>query len=296
MALYTERNNMRKQVEQTSTITVDVYGMLYDICEKYYYYIASKFPLACPDGDGYYGLDYSKFQTHMKYDIPLLYRNFKGEIGVPYYGEDYNQYALFDLIEYISQNCRDISVLDYHSFFKHNHIKFLNTNKVFNEFQKDINEIFHKTGLLYKLTDKMIVERIVENNAQIQEVEISIESIKEQGLKDLLFEAVLLYKNPNPKFRGDAVEKIWDAFERLKTFYMNLDKKKSAEKIIDDMSDGESFKDLFNEEFKSLTNIGNKFRIRHHETDKQDILDIRYYDYFFNRCLALISTAIQYLE
>ncbi|MCT1171447.1 hypothetical protein P7H71_07355 [Lactococcus lactis] len=54
--------------------------------------------------------------------------------------------------------------------------------------------------------------------------------------------------------------------------------------------------ELFNLEFRALTDIGNKFRIRHHETNKVDIADIRYCDYLFNRCLSLINLAIQYLD
>ena len=42
--------------------------------------------------------------------------------------------------------------------------------------------------------------------------------------------------------------------------------------------------------------FGNGFRIRHHETTKIDIIDNRQYDYFYKRCLALISVAILYLE
>ena len=57
-----------------------------------------------------------------------------------------------------------------------------------------------------------------------------------------------------------------------------------------------SYKTLFSTEFKELTTIGNDFRIRHHETNKIDIVDIRHYDYFFNRCLALIALALQYLQ
>ena len=53
---------------------------------------------------------------------------------------------------------------------------------------------------------------------------------------------------------------------------------------------------IFDAEFKALTDIGNDFRIRHHETSKIDISDIRHYDYFFNRCLSLIATAIQFLK
>ncbi|QDR79616.1 hypothetical protein [Sporomusa termitida] len=54
--------------------------------------------------------------------------------------------------------------------------------------------------------------------------------------------------------------------------------------------------ELFEKEFHELTAIGNNFRIRHHETTKTDIEDNRYYDYFYKRCLSLISVAIKYLD
>ena len=93
----------------------------------------------------------------------------------------------------------------------------------------------------------------------------------------------------------DEIEKNIEKI--LKTYYTDRDKKKSVEKIVSDMSGGQgAFETLFNAEFKALTDIGNNFRIRHHETNRTDITDIRYYDYFFNRCLSLIALAIQYLE
>lgn len=94
-------------------------------------------------------------------------------------------------------------------------------------------------------------------------------------MKKLLKDAVALYKTPNPAARQDSVEKIWDSLELLKTYYTTLDKKHSSEKIVND--------------------IGNKYRIRHYETNKIDITDTRYYDYLFKRCLSLIALAIQYL-
>ena len=113
----------------------------------------------------------------------------------------------------------------------------------------------------------------------------------------MLKDAIALYKTPNPAARQDSVEKIWDALERLKTYYTILDKKRSAERIVNDMANGnDDFADLFNNEFKMLTDIGNKYRIRHHETNKIDITDDRYCDYLFNRCLSLIALAIQYLK
>lgn len=63
------------------------------------------------------------------------------------------------------------------------------------------------------------------------EMENSFKLVHEQGTKDLLKDAVALYKTPNPAARQDSVEKIWDAFERLKTYYTMLDKKLSSEKL-----------------------------------------------------------------
>ena len=76
-----------------------------------------------------------------------------------------------------------------------------------------------------------------------------------------------------------------------------MNKAKSAEKIVNDIAAGQvPYVTLFDTEFRALTKIGNDFRIRHHETDKVEITDVRYYDYFFNRCLSLIALAIQYLQ
>jgi len=301
LALYTERQGMRKPIERTSTISIEMYAMLFNCCEKYYDNLAWKFPAECPDGQGCCGLDYQQFSTHMKFDIPTLYRHSNGRIDKPgdnYYGssDDYDQYALLDLIEYIGQNCRDILVGSFHSYFGHHHIKLMETNDVSVAFRRDINVVFQKTGLLYTLTENMTVERVIEYSIIAPEVETAIESVKEPGLKDLLDEAVALFKQPNPAMRSNAVEKIWDALERLKTYYKTFDKKASTNRIIADMSGGQpAFEQLFTAEFYALTKIGNDYRIRHHETNKIDINDLRHYDYFFSRCLALVATSIQYL-
>lgn len=104
-------------------------------------------------------------------------------------------------------------------------IECLDTAKVFGDYQQEINEIFMESRLSYTLTTAKVVERILEHSALTPEVETFIHSVKEKGIKDLLEEAVTLFKQPNPVFRNDAVEKLWDAFERLKTYYTTMDKK-----------------------------------------------------------------------
>ena len=91
-------------------------------------------------------------------------------------------------------------------------------------------------------------------------------NINEAGIEELIRIAEDLYNKGEYSY---AVEKIWDAFERIKTYYSNLDKKKSAEKIINDISYGnEHIKKMFDNEFKVLTDTGNSYQIRHHELIK----------------------------
>ncbi|MEX2347714.1 MAG: hypothetical protein WD511_00720 [Balneolaceae bacterium] len=87
-----------------------------------------------------------------------------------------------------------------------------------------------------------------------------------------------------------ALEKIWDAFERLKTFY-DSNKKKSVNLLLDLISN-ELERDYLNKEFKVLTEIGNEYRIRHHETDKKEIKDPNLMNYLFFRMLSLLDFCI----
>ncbi|MGN1381624.1 MAG: AbiJ-NTD4 domain-containing protein [Eubacterium sp.] len=164
-------------------------------------------------------------------------------------------------------------------------------------FGDEINNSFQKNNLPFRLSDRGLIEFQVEPEVLSPEIRKLIDDVPEAGVRDLLNEAIEKHMLPNPQAHYDAVEKIWDALERLKTYYVDLDKKNSVNKIINQMSGGDpTYEELIDKEFKTLTNIGNKFCIRHHETNKIEISDPRYCDYFFNRCLSLIALAIQYLE
>ena len=94
-----------------------------------------------------------------------------------------------------------------------------------------------------------------------------------------------------------ATEKIWDAFERMKTFYKQYDKKGSITKLIDIVSKNNAeYREMVEEEFTSLTKLGNDFRIRHHETNKKDICCKEHYDYLFHRCIAVLRLVTSVLR
>lgn len=173
-------------------------------------------------------------------------------------------YCVFDAIEFYSHYNNDDFVIKVNAILKNNHINY-----------------------------------ILENGKLVSSIEIDISAkdlsnVQEVGLKDLITEAADYYNDNNKKI---AVEKLWDALERLKTYYSpTLDKKRSVNKIVESMSNNqEEFRKIYDDEFRILTNIGNDFRIRHHETTKIEIKDEKQLDYFYKRCLALISTAILYL-
>lgn len=307
MNYFTERNGIRKTIMKTYDISDEIYGILYDCCKKYFDNIAYKFPEKCHDSGICCGLDFNSFNNFMKYEIPDLYKRL-GSLAKPnsdgfeldlFEASPYNTHSILDLIEFMHENILDIKDSKWHQYFKHNDLIFTeDTKKDKLEFKNTINQIFLKTGLLYKLSNDGKIERVVENEVLTQEICENIQKIKEPGLKELLNDAITKHKSHLLQDSKDAVEKIWDAFERLKTYHTKLDKKKSANKIIDNISQNEdpNFKTILCNEFNTLTDIGNNFKIRHHETNKVEVNDIASYDYLFDRCLSVISLAIKHLE
>lgn len=301
MSLYTERHGLRKPVKRTGEISIEVYTLLLNICEKYYKNLTHEFTLQqhCSFlNEDYIEFNRGQFENRMAIKIPNIFKDEHGHIVAPQYNDNYDQYSLIDLIEYVARNIKDISGGWNNDCYKNYwYIYCLDTTNVFDVYRNEINEIFQESGLLFTLTSQKIIERIVVNTPLSSKIESQVQQISESGTRELMKDAIALYKTPNPAARQDSVEKIWDALERLKTYYTNLDKKNSANKVVNDMSNGQAaFIAVFDDEFRALTKIGNNFRIRHHETNKIDITDNRYYDYFFNRCLSLIALAIQYLQ
>lgn len=119
MNYFTERNGMRKPIEQTYDIDPSKYCVLLGCCEKYYDNIAWLYPKECDDELGCCGLDKYRLAAEMRYEIPDLYISSYGLIEAPgvainTYGagqnaEKYNQYALLDFIEFMYNNVHDIN-------------------------------------------------------------------------------------------------------------------------------------------------------------------------------------------
>ena len=155
------------------------------------------------------------------------------------------------------------------------------------DFRKFINDslVANETVSLTDILDLNInIELLFENNPKTKDHELNklIEEAKSRFL--------------NPKDKHIALEKLWDAFERLKTYYdSGKQKNKSADKLVSVIS-SDFDKDFFDDEFKKLTAIGNNYRIRHHETDKIEIKNSKHQSYLFFRMLSLIDLCLMNLN
>ena len=120
---------------------------------------------------------------------------------------------------------------------------------------------------------------------------------EDKELNKLIEEAKDRFLNRDDK--QVALEKLWAAFERLKTYFSELekngkDKKQSAIKLIDIISN-DFDKDFLIDEFNKLTKIGNSYRIRHHEKNKRE-LSSRHTNYFFFRMMTVIDLCLMYVN
>lgn len=229
--------------------------------------------------DGGYVLDFSD-ESFAKFTLKSIGIDLKARYGLSK-GKSLNGFFSDNTINIKTKIKLLKDLLEYHELFRVKSFKYgfkynddPDTKEIIRQNKQNCINILNKYSGIMLSTDTSIVQ--------------------EKGLKELIDEAQEYYK----KDKKIATEKIWDALERLKTYYMKdrLDKKKSVEKIVKQIShSNEAYYQLFNEEFIKLTDLGNKHRIRHHELDKIEIIDDNYYDYFYNRCLTLIDLALKFL-
>lgn len=102
------------------------------------------------------------------------------------------------------------------------------------------------------------------------------------------------FLSPKPEDRQDALEKLWDAFERLKTLEPGANKRVQADALLDRVAPpGSGFREALGREAAELTSIGNSFRIRHCETTQEALTSLDQVDYLFTRMFAFVRVILK---
>ena len=254
--------------------------------------LAYGFPSHCPDGNAIDGTNEDAMWNAIRAEIGdiadeeeerwrdffYLKRSADSEPTTP---------AILDLVEFVARSIAQPTQVSWHDFHSHHHLD-LDREEGLLRFVEDINRLFSRNGLAYKLTDEAVIQRTVPKPLaeRLKRTEFRT---GDQELDDLLDTAIQRYLLPKPEARQDALEKLWDAFERLKTIE-DRDKKSGATILIDKVvaSDATVFRSAITEEFKEMTRIGNKLSIRHSEVGQEPVGDNGEKDYLFMRLFSLI--------
>lgn len=198
--------------------------------------------------------------------------------------------AVLDLIEFCFKSTGKPVQHSYHSFYKHYHLDF-NQQKGQDSLREDINLVFARNGIAFELSEEGAITRLAPEG--IRETLHSAQfRTGDNDLNSLLETARSKYLDPDLTNRRDSLEKLWDAWERLKTLE-HADKRTSVSLLLDKAASEPTFRRLLEEEARDLTETGNNFRIRHSETNRAPIDTSEQVDYLFHRMFAMIRLLLK---
>ena len=251
------------------------------------------FPSHCPDGNAIDGTDRQAVTKAIRAEIrDLAARDGENHLGVhdwrPLPDNVPETATILDLVVFVARNVAQPTRRGWHDFFSHHHLE-LDRAEGLRKFVEDINRLFSRNGLAYTLTDSGTIERTVPAPVAERLKRTGFRT-GDQELDDLLDNAVKRILSPKPEAGQDALEKLWDAFERLKTIEAPGNKRAAANMLIDKAtaSAGAVFRSAVEEEFRALTKFGNELRIRHSEVGQEPVGDKGEKDYLFMRLFSLI--------
>ena len=191
-----------------------------------------------------------------------------------------------DAVEYFGRIVTMPTRRVYHDYGRHNHITNFDRAQGFEEYQSEINTMLRRCGHPFEMDSSGRIQRL--GPPVLRETLVSaVFSSGDPELDRLLDTARRKFQDPDLIIRTEALEKLWDAWERLKTVLLG-DKKTSVKALLDAAVVEPTLRERAEGEARELTDIGNNFMIRHSETDKVPIKESEHVDYLFHRMFALI--------
>lgn len=237
------------------------------------------FPDECPDGRGPVGTHSHNLGLALQAEIPELMWPLRA-------GELPPTLAILDLLEFTHRHVAEPIQDSFHSFFGHYHLNF-DRNQGQQDFRARVNRILERNGIAFELGDDGLVRRLAA--PALQELLSQQAFATGDSTLDALLEAARTkFLNPDAQVRREALEKLWDAWERIKTLEPGANKKASTRALLDKAATEPEFRSLLENEASSLTAVGNTFRIRHAETNQVELQTEDHVDYLFHRMFALV--------
>jgi hypothetical protein len=241
------------------------------------------FPALCPDGNVNAGVNEEHLKAAMEgYRIVWPRR--------PIGARQATDHQVFDLLEFTYEHVALPISTGLHPYFQHHHYRY-DRDLGRQQFAADVNRLFERNGIAFQLHDGQ-VERLVPTVLQ-EVLQQPVFNTGDQTLNELLQAAREKFLNRELAVRREALEKLWDAWERLKSLSDPNDKKRSVEMLLDRASAEPNLRNRVEIEARQLTEIGNNFMIRHTEVTKPPITESIHVDYLFHRLFSFMRLLLQ---
>lgn len=252
-----------------------------------------KYPEMCPDGKGPIGTNETALGLALQAEIPNLPWPLETHDSVSsgFFREDHpsapDTWMILDLVEFCHRAVAEPIQTSYHSFFGHHHLSF-DVDAGQTQFRENINRILRRNNLAFEIRHDGHVERIAPPVLR-EELGCAVFHTGDLQLDRMLEDARTKFLSTEAPFRREGLERLWDCWERIKSLESPQNKKESVEKLLFNACAETSFRETLNEEARSLTQIGNKFHIRHSEVTQTAVTDPEHVDYLFHRLFSLIQ-------
>lgn len=258
--------------------------------------LAVDFPMECQDGNRVRGTDKRGLADAICAEFPDL--DWPLDIDDPTEFFDQCQQpttlTILDLLEFFHKHIAMPTKGDYHEFHSHYHFSF-NHQRGQVHFRDQVGGVLARNGLAYDLQQDGKVVRLAPPALQ-ELLQSSRFRTEDDRLNGMLESARTKFLDPSSEVRQESLEKLWDAWERLKTIRNPDDKKRSTSMLLDMGSAEPKFRETLENEAKELTRIGNQFMIRHTETNQVAIASNDQVDYLFHRMYALVHLLLKALS
>jgi len=178
----------------------------------------------------------------------------------------------------------------FHSFFGHSHFGY-DQAEGRARFEGDINRFFERNGMAFELKDGEVM-RLAPSGLQ-EALVGAVFATGDADLDRLLETARQKFLNRSLEVRKEGLEKLWDAWERLKTIEPGKDKSSRAKAILDKAAREPVLRERLESEARELNFIGNNLMIRHTEVGKPAVEESTQIDYLFHRMFALVRLLLK---
>lgn len=242
------------------------------------------YPAMCQDGRGPYGCDRDTLGIALRAEVEIEW-----PLRIEIFPDD--QMSIFDMLEFLYEKVGKPIQQDHHSFFGHYHLTF-DVQRGQAEYVSAVNRLFARNGIAFEMTEAGQVRRVLSDYvAQI--VTSFLSQTGDFETDRLLSAAHAAVTSRSLDTRRDGLEKLWDAFERMKTLEPGKDKKASAEAMLNRVTCGPVFRALLGAEAKALTDAGNTLRIRHSELSQEILSASDHVDYLYARMLVFVHLLLR---